>query len=126
VLFGDVSAAPNYFRFRLSPHVVLALGARAKRPGEAMVGEEVQLVACHEHGDEMAPYERLLADAMRGDQTLFAREDAVEAAWCVVDRVLGRTTPLHIYDTGTWGPPEAAALLDGGRWHDPQADFGRA
>ena len=125
VLFGDVSAAPNYFRFRLSPHVVLALGARAKRPGEAMVGEEVQLVACHEHGDEMAPYERLLADAMRGDQTLFAREDAVEAAWCVVDRVLGRTTPLHIYDTGTWGPPEAAALLDGGRWHDPQADFGR-
>lgn len=122
VLFGDHGAAPNFFRFRLNPHVELALGARAKRPGEAMVGEEVQLIACHEHGDEMAPYERLLADAMRGDQTLFAREDAVEAAWRVVDPVLGRMTPLHVYEPGTWGPPEAAMLLDGGRWHDPQAD----
>jgi glucose-6-phosphate 1-dehydrogenase len=123
VLFGDHSAAPNYFRFRLSPHVVLALGARAKRPGEAMVGEAVQLIACHEQGDEMAPYERLLGDAMRGDQTLFAREDAVEAAWRVVDPVLGRTTPLHIYEPGSWGPPEAAGLLDAGHWHDPETDF---
>jgi glucose-6-phosphate 1-dehydrogenase len=90
-----------------------------------MVGEEVQLIACHEHGDEMAPYERLLADAMRGDQTLFAREDGVEAAWRVVDPILGQPTPLHFYEPGGWGPLEAASLLGGGRWHEPQADFGR-
>ena len=44
------AAPPNHFRFRLSPHVVLALGARAKLPGEAMAGEDVELIACHEHG----------------------------------------------------------------------------
>jgi glucose-6-phosphate 1-dehydrogenase len=69
----------NYLRFRLSPNVVIALGARAKVPGEAMIGEEVELVARHQHADEMAPYARLLGDAMRGDASLFVREDGVEA-----------------------------------------------
>jgi len=120
LLFADVgSAAPNRFRFRLSPHVELGLAARAKRPGEAMAGEDVQLVACHESGDEMAPYERLLRDAMRGDQTLFAREDSVDDAWRVVEPVLGQPTPLHPYEPRTWGPEPARALLDGAGWHDP-------
>jgi len=123
LLFADVASShPNHFRFRLSPHVELGLAARAKRPGESMAGEDVQLVACHEHGDEMAPYERLLRDAMRGDQTLFAREDSVEDAWRVVDPVLGGTTPVHPYEPGTWGPGEAQALLDGAGWHDPRPE----
>ncbi len=123
LLFADLpTATPNRFRFRLSPHVELGLAARAKRPGEAMAGEDVQLVACHEHGDEMAPYERLLRDAMRGDQTLFAREDSVEHAWRVVEPVLGQATRLEPYEPGTWGPTEAGALLDGAAWHDPQPD----
>ena len=62
------AAAGNYFRFRLSPEVVIALGARAKVPGEAMTGEHVELVARHQSLDEMAPYERLLGDAIEGDQ----------------------------------------------------------
>jgi glucose-6-phosphate 1-dehydrogenase len=124
-LFPDSAAAPpNRFRFRLSPHVVLSLGARAKLPGEAMQGEDVELIACHDRGDEMAPYERLLRDAMRGDQMLFAREDSVVEAWRVVDPVLGSRTPLFEYESGTWGPAEADRLLQNGAgWHNPEQDW---
>lgn len=125
LLFSDVSSgAPNHIRFRLSPHVVLELGARAKRPGEAMVGEDVSLVACHENGDEIRPYERLLGDAMRGDQMLFAREDMIEAAWRVVDPVLGTGAPPVPYGAGSWGPEEANRLMDGGGWHNPEVRCG--
>jgi glucose-6-phosphate 1-dehydrogenase len=125
-LFPDCAAAPpNRFRFRLSPQVVLSLGARAKLPGEAMRGEDVELIACHDPVDEIAPYERLLGDAMRGDQMLFAREDLVEEAWRVVDPVLGNATPLFEYDSGTWGPAEADRLLqDGAGWFNPGQDWG--
>jgi glucose-6-phosphate 1-dehydrogenase len=124
-LFPDSAAAPpNRFRFRLSPHVVLSLGARAKLPGDVMQGEDVELIACHDRSDEMAPYERLLRDAMRGDQMLFAREDSVEEAWRVVDPVLGSRTPLFEYESGTWGPAEADRLLQNGAgWHNPEQDW---
>jgi glucose-6-phosphate 1-dehydrogenase len=121
-LFPDNAAAPpNRFRFRLSPHVVLSLGARAKLPGETMRGEDVELIACHDRRDEMKPYERLLSDAMRGDQMLFAREDSVLEAWRVVEPVLGSKTPLYQYQSGTWGPPEADRLLtNGAEWFNPE------
>jgi len=112
----------DYVRFRLSPNVTISLGARAKLPGEAMVGEAVELLVRHMAGDEMTPYERLLGDAIRGDAMLFVREDAVEAAWRVVDPVLGNTTPVHEYEPNTWGPVEADQIIvaDGG-WHNPKA-----
>ncbi|MGA2285034.1 MAG: glucose-6-phosphate dehydrogenase [Dehalococcoidia bacterium] len=121
VVFGEIEPArPNYLHFRISPNFAILLGARIKRPGEAMVGEEAELVARHRHSDEMEPYERLLGDAMRGDASLFAREDSVEAAWRVVDPVLGMDAPL-VYEPGTWGPPEAARLMTGGGgWHNPR------
>ncbi|MFL5514703.1 MAG: glucose-6-phosphate dehydrogenase [Gemmatimonadales bacterium] len=124
-LFLDSAGAPpNRFRFRLSPHVVLSLGARAKLPGETMRGEDVELIACHDRTDEMGPYERLLGDAMRGDQMLFAREDSVEEAWRVVEPVLGSATPVFEYESGTWGPPEADRLLQtGAGWHNPEQDW---
>ncbi len=123
-VFADCDAArPNHFRFRLSPQVVLSLGARAKLPGERMRGEDVDLIACHDQTDEMAPYERLLGDAMRGDQTLFAREDTVLEAWRIVDPVLGRATPLHEYEPGTWGPAAAGRLVGSRGWHDPEQEW---
>jgi glucose-6-phosphate 1-dehydrogenase len=108
----------NYLRFRLSPDVTIAVGAQVKRPGEEMTGEETELaVVHHPHGDEMDAYERLLGDAMDGDATLFARQDAVEAAWAIVDPILGRTTPLRVYEPGTWGPSDAEGLAaDSGGW----------
>jgi glucose-6-phosphate 1-dehydrogenase len=110
----------NYLRFRLSPVVETAMGARVKTPGEAMVGHNVELMAVQQPGSGMPPYERLLTDAMAGDQSLFAREDAVEAAWRVVDPVLGNVAPLHEYEPGTWGPPEADDLVAAyGGWRAP-------
>jgi glucose-6-phosphate 1-dehydrogenase len=120
-VFGEAHIGrPNFYRFRLNPDVTIALGTRVKRPGEAMVGEQQELIAHHHPGDEMPPYERLLGDAMRGDQTLFAREDMVEAAWRVVDPVLDNATPLASYAQGTWGPAEAEKIIAGdGDWHNP-------
>ena len=68
----------------------------------------------------MTPYERLIGDAIRGEGLLFAREDGVEQAWRVVDRVLTKHSPVIPYAPGTWGPTEADRLIthDGG-WHDP-------
>jgi glucose-6-phosphate 1-dehydrogenase len=119
--FGEAEPRDaDYFRFRLTPDMSISLGGRAKKPGEAMVGEAVELYAAHQNGTERPPYQRLIGDAVRGDQTLFAREDSVEAAWRVVNGVLDAATPLHSYEPGTWGPPEAASVLRrGDRWHDP-------
>ncbi len=122
-LFGEAQRRDaDYFRFRLSPDMSISLGALAKKPGEAMAGEPVELFASHESGSERPPYERLIGDASRGDQSLFASQNTVEAAWRVVDGVLDATTPPHVYEPGTWGPAEAAGVLDrGDRWHDPVA-----
>ena len=115
--------ADNYVRLRLTPDLRIALGARIKRPGEAMVGEPTELSLLEQpKGDEVGAYERLLGDAMLGDPALFARQDAVEAAWAIVEPALGLTTPVQTYEPGTWGP-EACDLLtrDVGGWLRPQA-----
>src|SRR5437763_10533249 len=114
-------AHTNYVRFRLSPDVTIAIGARAKRPGEQMDTEPTELrVVHHPDAEEMDAYERLLGEAMEGDPTLFAREDAVEAAWAIVQPILGSTTRVYEYECGSWGPREAEALTaEIGGWHSP-------
>ncbi len=111
----------NTFRFRLGPDVALSLSARVKKPGPEMVGETVELAAVkRDTSDEADAYERLLTDAMNGDATLFVRQDAVEAAWAVVEPVLGDATPLQFYEPGSWGPREADRLAeDLGGWDNP-------
>jgi glucose-6-phosphate 1-dehydrogenase len=118
----------NYLRFRLGPDVAIAISVRTKTPGEVMVGHEVELLASGRESEEMEPYARLLGDAMKGDATLFAREDGVEAEWRVVQPILGGTTPLHEYEPGTWGPAEALQTISPpGGWHRPTANrFGRS
>jgi glucose-6-phosphate 1-dehydrogenase len=112
---------PNYFRFRLGPHVSISLGARVKMPGEAMTGRDVELVVHQVSADAMTPYERLLGDAIRGDATLFVREGGVEAAWSVVEPILANATPVHAYEPNTWGPIEAEQIIAGdGAWHNPK------
>ncbi|GMU61682.1 MAG: glucose-6-phosphate 1-dehydrogenase 1 [Myxococcaceae bacterium] len=125
-VFGERARAADYIRFRLGPEVVIALGMRVKEPGERMVGGASELVAVEDPSSQMLPYERLLGDAMRGDASLFARQDAIEAQWRIVQPVLGDATALHLYDFGTWGPGEAERLLPSshGGWHTP-LDGGR-
>ncbi len=112
----------NYFRFRVGPNIELSLGARVKRPGPLMVPTPVELSAVkYNTSDEMEAYERLLTDAMKGDQLLFVRQDAVEAAWAIVEPILGDCCPTEVYEPGTWGPPDARELAaDIGGWHDPE------
>ena len=85
-----------------------------------MSGEDIELEACRQSCDEMLPYERLLGDAIRGDSSLFARQDSVEAAWRVVDPILGNATPVHDYEAHTWGPSGAERLIEDGGWHNPK------
>ncbi len=114
--------ATNYYRFRLGPDMTIAAAALVKKPGEQWKSECTELKLVHtREGDEMEAYERLLSDAMIGDGMLFAREDAVEAAWAVVQPILGDVTPVLEYDPGTWGPREADRLTEEiGGWHMPQ------
>ena len=122
VVFRDTSPhADNYVRFTMAPRVAIEIGASAKRPGEGMIGEPIMLsVVTREaqgQGLRLGPYERLLGDAMMGDATLFARQDVVEAAWAIVDPALNAPLPLATYECGSWGPPEAAQLVeDIGGW----------
>jgi glucose-6-phosphate 1-dehydrogenase len=110
----------NYLRFRLSPDASIALATRVKTVGKEFVGEQRELFLCEELAGQEAPYERLLGAAMHGDGALFTREDAVEAAWAVVDPVLRNHNPAIPYPRGSWGPKEADALFEpGGSWHDP-------
>ena len=128
-LFADSATATglgNYLRFRLSPSSAVALAARVKRAGKEFVGDQQELYLAKEQPGEEAPYERLLSDAMAGDGALFTREDAVEAAWAVVDPVLKVHERVRPYRRGSWGPHEANALIaaDGG-WHNPKAGTAR-
>ena len=95
----------NYVRFRFAPEISIAIGARAKVPGEAMVGELRELYLANEFPDEMSPYERLLGDAIRGEGLLFAREDGVEQAWRVVDDVLDQARRAVPYEPGRGARP---------------------
>ena len=113
----------NSFRFRLGPgEISISLSASVKRPGKELVSMPAELSAVEEHSpDEVDAYERLLGDAMHGDPMLFVREDAVEAAWAVVEPILNNTSAPLPYEPGSWGPKEADSLaLDVGGWHDPE------
>jgi glucose-6-phosphate 1-dehydrogenase len=122
-VFTELPPPANYFRFRVTPDLMIAVGALVKKPGEALDGQQVELVIA-EAADlaEMGAYEELLFDALRGNSARFARRDYVEEAWRIVDPALGDVIPVYEYEPGTWGPPEANTLtaLEGG-WFDPTA-----
>jgi len=123
-LFADSAPATgraNYVRFRLSPSAAIAIAARVKLAGQEFVGDQRELYLSEETTGEKSPYERLLSDAMAGDGALFTREDAIEAAWAVVDPVLKTHHRSLPYKRGTWGPKQAEAIIasDGG-WYNPR------
>jgi glucose-6-phosphate 1-dehydrogenase len=112
----------NHVRLRLSPDVLVAFGVRMKVPGEQLAGEDVELIATHQSPSEMPPYVRLLGDALKGDQALFASEASVEAQWRIIDPALTNPSPVREYEPNTWGPKEADGLIAGDdTWLDPKA-----
>ncbi len=128
-LFSDSSRSrgqANYLRFRVAPGPAIALAARVKRAGEEFVGDQREFCLMEGELADDAPYDRLLGDAMAGDNSLFTREDAVEAAWGVVDPVVKRHRPVIPYKSGSWGPKEADTLVAAsGGWHNPRLDAAR-
>ena len=120
--FGDeASAPPSYMRLRISPDVGVAIGLRVKHPGEGMTGESVELMVAERAGSLIPPYQRLLGDAMRGNDELFGREDSIDAQWRIVQPILANPPPALDYAPGTWGPEAAEALIGAdGPWRDPK------
>ena len=108
------------FRFRIWPEAEVGLTLAGKKPGAGWYGEVQDLRFAQQPGSDMRPYDRLIGAALEGNRVPFARQDAVEAAWRVVDPILGDVVPVHEYAQGSWGPKEADSLLpDGDAWHDP-------
>ena len=122
-LFADSAPTTgwaNYLRFRLSPNEAIAIAARVKLAGKEFVGDQRELYLSEETLAEDTPYARLLSDAMAGDGALFTREDALEAAWEVVDPVLKTHHRARPYKRHSWGPKEADAIIaTDGSWHNP-------
>jgi glucose-6-phosphate 1-dehydrogenase len=122
-LFADsapTTGRANYLRFRLSPISAVALAARVKRAGKEFVGDQRELYLVEEQPGEETPYERLLGDAMAGNGALFTREDAVEAAWTVVEPVIRTHHRARPYKPGSWGPKEADEIIAAdGCWYNP-------
>jgi glucose-6-phosphate 1-dehydrogenase len=121
-VFGEiVPSASGHLRFRISPDISIGLGLRVKLPGERMVGNDVELILTEQAEEDMPPYQRLLGDAFKGNNELFAREDFVDAQWRVVEPILDNVTPLYRYTSPGWGPEEAERLIGSdGPWISPK------
>ena len=106
-------------RFRLGPDLSITIGARVKSAGKGLT-KPVELSAVRQQtGDEVSAYERLIGDALQGDPLLFARADAVESLWAIVDPLVAASTPVVEYEPGSWGPAEANRLAaDIGGWEN--------
>ena len=116
-----VGASAGYLRARLSPDVGVGMGLRVKHPGERMTGDNVELMLSEHAGSLLPPYQRLLGDAMRGNDNLFGREDVVDAQWRIVQPILTNAPPPQEYAPGTWGPEAADALIGAdGPWRNPK------
>jgi glucose-6-phosphate 1-dehydrogenase len=120
-VYSAHNAQPNHVRMRISPDNTIAIGMNVLSAQDERVSLPDEMLACH-HADAggVDAYERVLGDAMRGDATLFAREDYVEEAWRVVDPVLGAGLPIHRYQAGTWGPGAVQTVSPIGGWHNPR------
>ena len=116
---GDRAPA-NRLRFRINPDDQVSLSLAGKKPGTGWEPEPQDLSFAEHPGQDQRPYDRLIGAALSGERWLFADQGAVEAAWRVVDPVVGNVVPVHPYARGSWGPDQAAALLPAGEsWYDP-------
>jgi glucose-6-phosphate 1-dehydrogenase len=120
-VFGIEPVRPeDMLRFRIWPETAVSLTLHGKKPGPGWEPQAEELSFAQLPGSDIRPYDRLIGAALDGDRWLFARQDTVEAAWEIVDPVLGDAVPVHPYAKGSWGPSEASRLLpDHVTWYNP-------
>jgi glucose-6-phosphate 1-dehydrogenase len=119
---GPSGAYENALRFRVNPEARVSITLAGKKPGAGWNPQTETLSFAEQPAEDMRPYDRLIGAALAGQRDLFARLDTVEAAWRVVDPVLGDVVPVLPYPRGSWGPKETDALLaEGDTWYDPEA-----
>ncbi len=120
-VFGIEPVRPqDALRFRVWPETAVGLTLHGKKPGAGWEPQAEDLAFAQQPGSDMRAYDRLIGAALDGDRWMFARQDTVEAAWRVVDPVLGDVVPVHPYTRGSWGPSEADRLLPNrDKWLDP-------
>ena len=120
-VFGIEPVIPaDMLRFRIWPETAVSLTVHGKKPGAGWEPLPEKLAFAQQAGADIRPYDRLIGAALDGERWLFARQDTVEAAWEIVDPVLGDVVPVHPYAKGSWGPNEADRLLAGrDTWQDP-------
>jgi glucose-6-phosphate 1-dehydrogenase len=120
-VFGIEPVRPaDMLRFRIWPETQVGLTLHGKKPGAGWEPQAEELAFAQQPGSDIRPYDRLIGAALDGDRWLFARQDTVEAAWEIVDPVLGDVVPAHPYARGSWGPSEASRLLpDHVTWYNP-------
>ncbi|HEU4981406.1 MAG TPA: glucose-6-phosphate dehydrogenase [Acidobacteriaceae bacterium] len=123
-VFSEELPPQNYVRFRLSPNPETAIGGSVKQPGERLLGCMTELTVDEDCGTEnLLPYEELLQDAMKGNETWFAREDYVEESWRILDPILKDPPKPLIYEPGTWGPTEIGSFPPPpGGWSSPRQE----
>jgi glucose-6-phosphate 1-dehydrogenase len=128
-LFGHLEGGlrPNILIYRIQPNEGIILQILSKKPGHKIKLVPSFMQFCYRHlpGDLIDPYERLIYDAMEGDQTFFNDAAEVEAEWRFVDAISkGKREPV-IYRKGSWGPKEANRIIeaDGRKWLTPSMDF---
>ena len=120
--FGlGMGTAANGLRFRIHPESQAVLTLVGKKPGGGWEPEVQDLTFIEHPGTDMRPYDRLIGAALNGERWLFAQQDTVEAAWRVVDPVLGDVVPVTPYARGSWGPDSSSLLPPGETWYDPVA-----
>lgn len=104
--------APNVLVITLQPDEGFDLRFQVKSPGQPTSLKTQQLQFRYQEAFGLLPdaYETLLLDVITGDQTLFVRADETEEAWRLYSPLLEKDVPVHPYQAGTWGPPEADLL----------------
>jgi glucose-6-phosphate 1-dehydrogenase len=111
----------DHLTVRVQPNEGITIGFNVKRPGPGMHLGRAAMDFDYAEGfaqTEIADaYELLILEAMRGDHSLFIRQDGVERAWEILEPVLERPTPVCTYEMATWGPPEADELIAPRKWH---------
>lgn len=127
----NLGMQPNVLIYRIQPNEGIVLKILTKVPGHETKLESEYMQFCYRsdpHSHYIPdPYERLIADTIRGDQTFFNDAEEVEAQWAFIDPLAKNSGKPYIYKVGSWGPKEAHDLLaeDGRSWLEPSMDFCR-